>query len=237
MKIERINENQFRCTLTQSELSARKINLSELAYGSDKARTLFNDLMEQAFTELGFEAEDIPIMIEAIPMAEESVMLIVTKIDDPEELDTRFSRFTPASSEEEASSQAEGADDILELFRLLSEAKTSIQKKETQKEEELTSTALTRIFSFPDLDSICQACAILSPFFTGHSGLYKNSREKLYYLVVKKAGSSPEDFNKVCNILSEYGTRTGKSPALEAYFREHYEPVIEEGAIEKLARI
>ena len=39
MKIERINDHQFRCMLTQKELSDRKINLSELAYGSEKARS------------------------------------------------------------------------------------------------------------------------------------------------------------------------------------------------------
>ena len=34
MKIERINENQIRCTLTSFDLSARNLNLRELAYGS-----------------------------------------------------------------------------------------------------------------------------------------------------------------------------------------------------------
>ena len=37
MKIERINENQIRCTLTSFDLSARNINIVELAYGTEKA--------------------------------------------------------------------------------------------------------------------------------------------------------------------------------------------------------
>ena len=37
MKIERINENQIRCTLTSFDLSVRNMNLGELAYGSEKA--------------------------------------------------------------------------------------------------------------------------------------------------------------------------------------------------------
>ena len=41
MKIERINENQIRCTLTSFDLSARNINLVELAYGTEKARKAF----------------------------------------------------------------------------------------------------------------------------------------------------------------------------------------------------
>ena len=48
MKIEKINENQIRCTLTRADLEERQIRLSELAYGSDKAKTLFRDMMQQA---------------------------------------------------------------------------------------------------------------------------------------------------------------------------------------------
>ena len=38
MKIERVNENQIRCTLTSFDLSVRNLNLRELAYGTEKAR-------------------------------------------------------------------------------------------------------------------------------------------------------------------------------------------------------
>ena len=39
MKIERINENQIRCTLSSFDLSVRDLNLGELAYG-EKQKTL-----------------------------------------------------------------------------------------------------------------------------------------------------------------------------------------------------
>ena len=41
MKLEKINENQIRCTLTREDLASRHIRLSELAYGSEKAKKLF----------------------------------------------------------------------------------------------------------------------------------------------------------------------------------------------------
>ena len=37
--------------------------------------------------------------MEAIPLSGESVMLVITKIEDPEELDTRFSKFSPLSED------------------------------------------------------------------------------------------------------------------------------------------
>ena len=93
MKLERISENQIRCTLTRSDLAERELKLSELAYGSEKAKALFREMMVQASDELGFEAENIPLIIEAVPISNECIMLIVTKVDDPEELDTRFSKI------------------------------------------------------------------------------------------------------------------------------------------------
>lgn len=43
-------------------------------------------MMQQASNELGFEVDDIPLMIEAIPISSDCLILIVTKVEDPEEL-------------------------------------------------------------------------------------------------------------------------------------------------------
>ena len=96
MKIEKISDNQIRFTLTGEDLAARQIKLSELAYGTEKARNLFREMMQQAASQVGFEADNIPLMIEAIPMSEGSIVLVVTKVENPEELDTRFSGFAPS---------------------------------------------------------------------------------------------------------------------------------------------
>ena len=89
MKIERINDSQIRCTLSNFDLSERNLNLSELAYGTEKARRLFREMVQKAYDEVGFDAEDIPLMVEAIPLSNESIMLVITKVDDPEEVDTQ----------------------------------------------------------------------------------------------------------------------------------------------------
>ena len=47
MKIEKVNENQIRCTLTREDLAERQIKLSELAYGTEKAKMLFHVSMKK----------------------------------------------------------------------------------------------------------------------------------------------------------------------------------------------
>ena len=69
LKIERLSENQIRCTLNKADLADKQLKISELAYGSPKAKELFREMMQQASNELGFEVDDIPLMIEAIPIS------------------------------------------------------------------------------------------------------------------------------------------------------------------------
>jgi len=117
MKIEKLSENQIRCTLSKDDLETRRLRLSELAYGTEKAQALFHDMIEQASCECGFEAQDTPLMVEAIPLSGETLVLIITKVDEPEELDTRFSQFTPDSGNIYADEDYDydaGYDDIFE---------------------------------------------------------------------------------------------------------------------------
>ena len=101
MKIEKLNENQIRCTLNGSDLSSRHLSLLELAYGTEKARRLFHEMIERAGSAVGFHVDDVPLMIEAIPLSNDSIILIISKIDDPDELDTRFARFAPGIDDNE----------------------------------------------------------------------------------------------------------------------------------------
>ena len=44
MKIEKVNDHQIRCTLTKADLADRELKISELAYGTEKAKSLFRDM-------------------------------------------------------------------------------------------------------------------------------------------------------------------------------------------------
>ena len=239
MKIERINENQIRCTLTSFDLSVRNLNLGELAYGSEKARNLFREMIQKASNEVGFEAEDIPLMVEAIPLSNESVMLVITKIEDPEELDTRFAKFSPMSEEDQdsmlndlASELLEGADGLLGLL--------GIDKKENEaqaeKKEESKSPSV-RIYCFQSLDQISDAARAVGSVYTGENTLYKKPESRQYYLVMKNTPDNSLDFSRVCNILAEYGTKIRQDYASEAYYREHYEVMIEGHALQSLSKL
>lgn len=265
MKIEKVSENQIRCTLTREDLADRQIKISELAYGTEKAKALFRDLMQQASNEFGFEAEDIPLMIEAIPLSRDTVILVVTKVEYPEELDTRFSKFSePDEGDffEECfgnstnALEAEGADDILGLFKKIQEErkkaieqaeaepaegeqqKTSAPKKKVSKTAEVSVPVdITRLFRFHSLDEISKLAHVLNGFYHGENDLYKDRRAHDYYLFVRKSEQTPEEFNKVCNILSEYANQISCSTGTKAYFDEHFSRILAKNAIQTLAEL
>ncbi len=239
MKIERINENQIRCTLTNFDLSIRNLNLGELAYGSEKARNLFREMIQKASNEVGFEAEDTPLMVEAIPLSNESVMLVITKIEDPEELDTRFAKFSPIADDDQDSTLNDLASELLEgaegFFNLLGLDKK--EEIEEDKQAEDTHTSSIRIYSFNNIDQISDAARAIGQVYDGENTLYKKPDSRQYYLVIRDTPDQSLNFSRVCNVLAEYGSKIRQDYASEAYYREHYEVLIEGNALQSLAKL
>lgn len=260
MKIERVNDHQIRCTLTKADLIDRELKISELAYGTEKAKTLFRDMMQQASFECGFEAENIPLMIEAIPLNSECIVLIITKVEDPEELDTRFSKFAPSvhdteedDMEDVSDTYLEGADDVLDLFKRIHEGRfkdvpgtdtgnTEVSSSladltENSSKSVSSDTDLATVFSFSHLNELARLAHILKNYYNGVNSLYKNEALDSYSLVLTKGSHTPEEFNKVSNIISEYGIAEKYSSASEAYLNEHCELLIADNALQSLALI
>ncbi|WP_294784542.1 adaptor protein MecA [uncultured Eubacterium sp.] len=256
MKIEKINDHQIRCTLTSEDLASRNIKLSELAYGSEKARSLFRDMMEQAAMDFGFEAEDIPIMVEAVPLSSEKIVLIITKVDSPDELDTRFSNFTQFETEEEENENGllsdndhdvsdfspeidETASQFLQLLQHLRQEQNK-EKAEISKVKSAAQTLPTdmvRIFHFRNLDSAINAAHALHGFYQGKNTLYKDAQENTYHLIVHQSQHSASEFNRVNNMLCSY-LQPGKYTAgIQAYFEEHFRKIINGNALQQLNEI
>lgn len=246
MKIEKVNENQIRCTLTREDLASRELKISELAYGTEKAKTLFRDMMQQANFEFGFEAEDIPLMIEAIPLNAECIVLIITKVEDPEELDTRFSRFSPSDDEDETDfldedeeHEAEGpSPEVMDLFRRIQENhRSTADGSAPEKKKEAPEAELSRLYAFESLQQVIELARLAGDQYPGCSSLYKEENTGKYLLSLVQGESDALLFNKMCNLLSEYGSFRKSQPASRSYLEEHTEPLVRDNALKALAKI
>ena len=255
MKIEKVNDHQIRCTLTKADLADRELKISELSYGTEKAKSLFRDMMQQAAIKFGFEADDIPLMIEAIPLNSDCIVLIITKVEDPEELDTRFSKFAPSIHEDSELTDESFAEDlshtgeeVLDLFKKIKEHAASIAKsvpdatestmeKSTTAEETADDTSSSnslRIFAFDSLHDLFRPASFVTAFYNGDNYLYKEPKNGQYLLVITRSNEKKESFNRTCNILSEYGQMKKNVSNHESFYAEHYELISGPNALQKL---
>ncbi len=264
MKIERLSENQIRCTLYKADLADKELLLTELAYGTDKAKELFRELMQQASTELGFEVDNIPLMIEAIPVSPDCLILIITKVEDPDELDTRFSRFTKQieaaygeseddEDEDEMDVLYEGEDGEVQsmekagahaaegLLEALGNLADGLSKRmgsiPKPKKEEAAAVPqdVFRIYAFKSLDQVIISANLISEIYDSTNSLYKNPKDSCFYLYMTKDNNSDIEFVRSCNLISEYGNKVRASYATPGHMKEHFKLIIEGNALQTLS--
>ena len=218
MKIERLNEDQVRCTLTAEDLEQRNIILPELAYGTDAARALFRDMMEEAERTFGFNQAGVPLFVEAVPKSG-GLILTITKVEDPEELDARFSKFTPRPN-------TAGI-----LAGLLDRTPTLTQVKDVSDADRSA-----RYFYFDSLDSVSEAARALDGVYYGRNSLYKMPDHAGFCLRIEPSWHDVEAYNRVCNVLSEYGTSELSTYATGSLMQEHYEVLVPDRALSVMAK-
>jgi len=214
MKVERISDTQVRVTLYSSDLSDRNINLAELAYRTDKTIGLFREMMEQAVTECGFKFNDAPLMIEATPLSIDSLMLVISAID------------------EKNLNQASGMSFIKDIIKIKDLAKKNYDGAKMKLNKTPPETAL--VFSFGSIDEAAFAASRLVSLFSGSSSLIK--KDGSYYLVIENdQQDNKPPIKRLESVLSEYGRKNNGNALYISHLKEHGDMIIKESAVNKLS--
>ena len=262
MEIKKISDQQFKCIITKEDLADRNLKIEDLAYGTPHTKSLFKEITDFAEKNIGFTSAPMPIMIDAVPLEGDNIELTVTKIDDPEELDTRFSRFSPDTEGEffpdKSPSEAvqAKANEILNLINTFREAlsettginlpplseselaKDALREKKTEAKKsgaKQSKKELIFIFSFNDIDQIIKLSHVLQGKYNGVNSLY--IKNETYFLAMAKSNHTPEEFNQICNIICEFGETVTHKDFTETYLREHGDLIIEKNALQELCNI
>ncbi len=222
MKIEKVNSNQIKCFLNKGDLLSREIKVSELAYGTEKAQELFKDMMEQASHEFGFEVDNVPLMIEAVPLSTDSIMLIITKVDNPEELEDKFAALPNSDSRKFKKKEASAKEETL---------------SEPETEEIHPTTGTFVIYKFNHFNDISRLAPRLFAFPVENSSLYRDRSHKTYLLALDLPTIDRNDFKVVRGLLSEYGEPVNMKKSAMSHLDEHYERIIKDKALEVLIAI
>ena len=212
MKIEKISDTQVKFILSEEDLAGKDIKLEDLAVSNDKTKELFQDILSKALDECGFAVDDAPLMVEALPVAIDSIMIIVTKL----------------GSEENQSEKTDASAPI--ISKDLHRYKRNSIKIHTAESFDDSNSA---VYSFDALDDVIDACVKISRFDIAASSLFKNSRK--YYLVLQN--DKPFEILSGCMyILNEYGSAEASNMLTKYHLMEHGETLIAENAVEILSK-
>ena len=228
MKIERISDNQIKFILTESDLSERNMRLHELSYGSEKTQELFREIMEKATIECGFHTtHETPLIIEAIPVSRSSIMIIVTKVANHEDLEDRFG-YPPLLGNYKNVSRSKQK-------KIREEAESAQPPREhtSQNENRKKTKPKVIVYELKSLEHVTSACVRISGTYIGESGLYKYLGN--YYLVFEnKQTSSEHDLilsTNQANILKEYGVSFSNYEISKSFLIERGETLIKQNAV------
>ncbi|MGD8189167.1 genetic competence negative regulator [Brevibacillus ginsengisoli] len=78
MRVERLGHDKIRIFLTFDDLTERGIEKEDMWRDIPKVHELFNDMMEQAYEELGFEVSG-PVAVEIFALPAQGMVVIVTR--------------------------------------------------------------------------------------------------------------------------------------------------------------
>ena len=143
------------------------------------------------------------------------------------------------SVRESALEKLEGAEELLNLIGKVKESVAALPKEataDTETEEKEKAPAI-RFFSFETMDQVIGAARLLRSIYTGSNTLYKDEKAELYILVLTQSDMKTRDFNRICNMLSEYGSLERASSASLAFLEEHCETLLSGNAVQQLAEI
>jgi len=217
MKIEKISDNQIKFVLNKADLLEKDIKITELAYGSEKTQDLFREMMEEAYAQCGFEAENTPLMIEAIPVALDSIMIIVTKVSSNDDLESKLNILPKPARDSNRFRKRDYQGERQHSERYSRPLKTSVY-----------------VYSFKQMDDAIDLSSRLSDTYDGESSMHKYNGE--YFLVFDNHGGSGS-YRSFEAILNEYGQKRVSGIISKYHLLEHGETIISEEAVQILARI
>ena len=239
VKIERISDTQVKFVLESRDLLEKNIKITELAYGSEKTQVLFREMLERAYDECGFEVENVPIMIEAIPVAVDSIIIIVTKVANGDDIEAKFNSFLPKTRDFGKSNK--NANDIGKYFGATPNTNDEANARPLKPlgsnalgKQQKASREKVYVYSFKRIDDAIDLCARLTSVYTGHSSMYKYN-DKYFMVFDNEQGS--RNIRGFENILSEYGARHVSGQITKYHLIEHGETMIATNAVHVLAKI
>lgn len=260
MQIEVIGNLRIKCTLTSEYLKSRWVDIDDLAYGTEAMTALFRDIIEETREKFGIDftaRENHPVMIEAVPMGEGTLTIFISKAEDAEELDTRFSRFSPKNQDDGITPSGDfdddddymdafDPDDEMEVPRKMPPKKPVAKKSVSEfgrsffdvldkEKDRIRESGCIITVGFDRLTDLMDL-ASKGSVYEGGSSVYKNRQTGKYLLVIHAEGEDFAKAMKFAELATEFGAVRLVPKSGASFLDTGYDILVAQRALEKLAQ-
>jgi adapter protein MecA 1/2 len=181
-------------------------------------------MMTRAYEDFGFETENIPLMIEAVPISTDSIMIVVTKVEDPAQIDEKLDSIGERPTHR---TFKEPEEDRLTDLKLMGRD-TKERTKNTRKQAQVL------MYEFKTFDEVTRAAHAIESIYIGDNSLYKYDNR--YFLVLNKNQRAKVKPEAVVGIMEEFGKSYRATTLSEMFLKEHGKCLIQAHAIDVLAK-
>jgi len=127
VKFKRLSEDKVQIIVSSEDLEKREVKKWDLMPSSPKAQELFQEMLDKAYEECGFEVDsETQLMVEAYPMTTDSLVITLTKVRHSEKYildhdydEDREEIFDDLEDDELAEMES---DELVYLFREFEDA-------------------------------------------------------------------------------------------------------------------
>lgn len=234
MKYRRIDKDTVQCIVTGEDLEEYGLTIKDIFERSERAEGFLRELIESARDEVGYNYNGSNIAMQITPMKDDGMIITFS-----EESGDMFKGFLEHMKEVMGNIAANGGmPSIEELMHSLPELGNGVEQNknsvETESKEEKQPDDV-RIFEFKSLNDVIEFTA---DGFGGNSAKsYFGKADGKYYLVVIKNRMSWKNFNKLSAKAFDYANIVVDVRSKLVYLGEHGEGLIDNGALQKLAKI
>lgn len=221
MKVNKINENQIICNLTERDLYILGFSKNDFFSGSDKASAFFSALLDTAL-EQAVVPEDIIIE-----------QCIFNYNDQENSCDVLIHMVEMEEEDEEDEEEDEEIDEIedelfMEEYQLYKESLEVLLKEEDEDNPNF-------LLTFKSIDEAIHLCQMTMPEVPIKSSLLK--KDGKYLLVIPREGLKQEEIISLTYRMADFIEIGYISSENLAHILEYGEEIIQEDAISKLKRI
>lgn len=229
MKIELGSPNQIRCFMTSADLKFRNIDLQNFYYGTPGFRNLYKEITDYAYRTFGFSSDNGPMLTEVIPMRDNSLIILITKVDEADELDGRFSDFsTPPDEENNMIMEPITTGNLFGDIKPVSDiGDTPVSSRDS---------VSSVLFHFQSIDALVEFASEFGSNFEGVNHLYQDANSG-FSLIIEPWNCPKQDYLAFLNRLSDYAHQVPIAGFGIISYQEHNELLISSCALQTLAEI